>query len=119
MSSNIQLKKTCVECGNQFIARTTVTRSCSNSCAKKNWKKRQREKKIKEAIKSEEKIKPQHIKNSDLKDKEIFSVKEASIFIGVSKSTIYRLFDDKTLIKVKVRSRVFITKKNIQKVFKL
>lgn len=119
MSSNIYLKKTCIECGSQFIARTTVTKSCSSKCRKKIWKRKQREKKIKEAIEVEKKTIPQHIKNSDLKEREIFSIHQASKFIGVSKSTIYRLFDDKKLKKIKIRSRIFITRSNIEKAFKI
>ncbi|WP_298779065.1 helix-turn-helix domain-containing protein [uncultured Polaribacter sp.] len=119
MSSNIYLKKTCIECGNQFIARTTVTLCCSGRCRKRIWKRKQREKKIKKAIEVEEKTIPQHIKNSDLKGREIFSILQASKFIGVSKSTIYRLFDDGKLKKVKIRSRIFITRNNIEKAFKI
>jgi hypothetical protein len=42
MSSNIRIEKKCFFCGATFIARTTVTKHCSNSCAKKaysiaNW----------------------------------------------------------------------------------
>ncbi|HEY4937191.1 MAG TPA: hypothetical protein VII44_11450, partial [Puia sp.] len=43
MSSNIRLKKVCQHCGNLFTAKTTVTKFCSDDCAKRNYKKRKRE----------------------------------------------------------------------------
>ena len=43
MSSNIHIPKTCQFCGKAFIARTTVTKYCGNSCAKKAYKKRKRD----------------------------------------------------------------------------
>jgi len=46
MSSNIRIKKVCQHCGKLFIAKTTVTQFCSDDCAKKNYKKRQRGDKI-------------------------------------------------------------------------
>ncbi|MFL0131990.1 hypothetical protein [Tenacibaculum maritimum] len=46
MSSNIRIEKKCFFCGTTFIARTTVTKHCSNSCAKKAYKARKRKEKI-------------------------------------------------------------------------
>jgi hypothetical protein len=50
MSSNIRLKKVCQHCHRPFIAKTTVTKFCGDECAKRNYKKRERDKKITEAI---------------------------------------------------------------------
>uniref|UniRef100_UPI0028B10B01 hypothetical protein n=1 Tax=Sphingobacterium multivorum TaxID=28454 RepID=UPI0028B10B01 len=38
MSSNIKIKKICQQCGQEFIARTTVTKYCGDNCAKKAYK---------------------------------------------------------------------------------
>ncbi|WP_431218056.1 hypothetical protein ACQ86N_02235 [Puia sp. P3] len=42
MSSNIRLKRVCEHCGKVFTAKTTVTKFCSDECAKKNYKLRQK-----------------------------------------------------------------------------
>ena len=39
MSSNIFVQRICEECGNEFTARTTVTRFCGDRCAKRAYKK--------------------------------------------------------------------------------
>ena len=46
MSSNIRISKICQHCGQEFVAKTTVTKFCSDNCAKRNYKKRKREEKI-------------------------------------------------------------------------
>ncbi|WP_458627117.1 hypothetical protein [Winogradskyella sp. PC D3.3] len=38
MSSNLFIPKTCKHCGNAFTARTTVTKYCGDTCAKKAYK---------------------------------------------------------------------------------
>ena len=117
MSSNIRLLKTCQECGKEFVAKTTVTKNCSNICAKRAWKRRQREKKIEASIEEEKKIIPQHIKNSHLVNKEILSIKETCSLIGISRPTFYKLVKDGVLKSTKIGSRVFVTKKEINNVF--
>ena len=37
MSSNIRIEKTCEVCGHQYIAKRTVTRSCSLNCARHTY----------------------------------------------------------------------------------
>ncbi|WP_123947436.1 helix-turn-helix domain-containing protein [Chryseobacterium pennae] len=46
MSSHIRIEKVCQYCGTKFIAKTTVTRYCSNICNKKAYKLEQRNTKI-------------------------------------------------------------------------
>lgn len=99
MSSNIRISKICEHCNKPFIARTTVTRYCSDNCAKKAYKLRKRNEKI--AIKiTEEKLPPPHC-STDLRNstssKEVFTVLEASVYLGCSKHTIYRLIEDKRI----------------------
>ena len=50
MSSNLQIPKGCQHCGNSFVARTTVTKYCGDTCAKRAYKKRKRNEKIKAAL---------------------------------------------------------------------
>ena len=46
MSSNLYIPKTCKHCGNAFTARTTVTKYCGDTCAKKAYKARKRKEKV-------------------------------------------------------------------------
>ena len=46
MSSNIEIKRVCEYCGNEFTARTTKTKYCSHKCNSRDYKKKIKEKKI-------------------------------------------------------------------------
>jgi hypothetical protein len=69
MSSNIRIVKTCEFCKNEFIAKTTVTKCCSDSCAKRFYKLQIRDNKISQVeLKTEIKRKPQaYITSNKLK----------------------------------------------------
>jgi hypothetical protein len=47
MSSNIRITRVCQYCGYEFEAKTTVTKYCSELCAKRNYKARKKEEKAK------------------------------------------------------------------------
>ncbi len=119
MSSNISINRICLNCGEVFIAKTTVTKYCSHKCNSRHYKMKIRE--LKESVsKSETKSKiPQHIKNPELNSMLLLSIKDTCKFIGISKPTIYRLFDDKVLTKIRVRGRVFISRKEINEALKI
>jgi len=108
MSSNIRLQRICQNCGKEFTARTTVTKCCSDDCAKRLYKKRKRsiniEKSDNETISF--KIKP----IEELKAKEFLTVRDVATLLNCSLRTTYRLinlgslkatnlFERKTLIK--------------------
>lgn len=60
MSSNISIVKICEFCKNEFIAKKTTTKTCSDDCAKRLYKLKQRSSKIAQAeLKTEIKRKPQ------------------------------------------------------------
>lgn len=111
MSSNIRIEKKCFFCGSTFIARTTVTKHCSNSCAKKAYKARKRQEKIDKVTQTvkEENFSP------TIKDKEFLSIKESSLLLGVSRWTIYRLIEKELLNSKKIGRRVIIKKVDIEK----
>lgn len=50
MSSNIKIKKIYQHGGQEFIARTTVTKYCGDNCAKRAYKAKVREQKIQLSI---------------------------------------------------------------------
>lgn len=81
MTSNIRIDKTCEHCGGVFTARTTVTRFCSKICADRAGKVKLRNAKIAAA---------KETPLSVLK-KEVLTVQEAALFLGISRRTAYRL----------------------------
>ena len=119
MSSNIRLNKVCRECGSDFIAKTTVTKYCSHRCANRAYKKRLKNEKIELSIERDRYIIPQHIKYPQFVNKEILSIKEACEFIGISNSTFHRLVKKGKFTTVKLGRRVFVTHKEIRRVFKI
>jgi len=46
MSSNIRVLRICKLCGEEFIAKTTVTKFCGDRCAKRAYKARKKDEKI-------------------------------------------------------------------------
>lgn len=115
MSSNIRLEKTCQFCGNKFTAKTTVTKFCSDNCAKRAYKVRVRETKIQEAIKEENSIR---IYNPILSQKEFLSIKETAQLMGASRWTIYRLIENGKLKAAKLQRRTIIRRSEIDNLFK-
>jgi hypothetical protein len=59
MSSNLRIVKICAYCKQEFIAKKTTTETCSDPCAKRFYKVKQREKAISRAkLETEVKRKP-------------------------------------------------------------
>lgn len=96
MSSNLRIKKICQFCHDEFIAKTTKTKFCSLRCAQRNYKVRQKEKKIAESKVEFEKLKQTETKKQETKvlklgDENVITVREASLILQVSRKTIYNM----------------------------
>ncbi|WP_158085349.1 hypothetical protein [Niastella vici] len=50
MSSNIRIQKVCLHCKKVFTAKITVTKFCSDDCAKRNYKLRIKVKKVEASV---------------------------------------------------------------------
>jgi excisionase family DNA binding protein len=120
MSSNIEILKHCEYCGNEFTAKTTVTRFCNQKCAAKSYKQREKENKISKAIEeaSPQKISPpaDPILESAQK-KEFLSIKEAYTLLGLSERTFFRIMKAGTISTTKIGRRTIIKKSEIDKLF--
>lgn len=46
MSSHLRIKKICEHCGEVFIAQKTVTKFCSLTCARRNYKLREKKERV-------------------------------------------------------------------------
>jgi excisionase family DNA binding protein len=122
MSSNIEIQKICELCGNDFIARTTVTRFCSNKCSSNAYKLRTKNNKINKVIKETNKQKILSItelNHEAIKTKDFLSIKEAYTLIGVSERTFYRILKAGTIRFAKVGKRTIIKRSEIDKLFVL
>ena len=75
MSSNIRIDKICQHCGEEFVAKTTVTKYCGDVCAKRAYKARKRKEKI-QAAKAQT-IKDKHPELENLQQKGV-SYREGS-----------------------------------------
>ena len=74
MSSNIRITRICQHCEKEFIAKTTVTKYCSDTCAKRAYKARKKAEKI---AASNEKTKQQLEKPIiEIQAKEFLSIKK-------------------------------------------
>lgn len=115
MSSNIRINKVCKFCGNNYVAKTTVTKFCTDVCAKKAYKVRIRNEKIEKAIKLSEKELIEI--NPILINKEFLNIIEAGKLLGFSRWTIHRLIKDGKLKASKIGSRIIISRNSIDKLF--
>jgi excisionase family DNA binding protein len=104
MTSKIEVQRICMHCNKEFTARTTVTKYCSDVCAKRAYKARKREEKIQQSEKETLKIIKRPIE--ELKAKEFLNVRDVSILLGCSMHTTYRLIENKTLKAVNLGQRL-------------
>lgn len=95
MSSNIRVERICQYCETTFIAKTTVTKFCSDSCAKKAYKKRKKAEKIKKSFKETRNLKIEVLE--DLKAREFLTVTQASLLLNCSRQNIYKLINSNKL----------------------
>ncbi len=115
MSSNIRVLRICEHCGEEFIAKTTVTRFCGDRCAKAAYKARQKEEKIEKSNKETEKTILQPL--LDLQAKEFLTIDETCRLLGISRTTLWRIIKQGKLKKAKLGTRVIIRKQDLNSLF--
>lgn len=95
MSTNIRVERICQFCQNTFIAKTTVTKYCGDTCAKRAYKKRKKDEKIQKSHKETRSHKSENLEN--LKAKEFLTVTQASLLLNCSRQNIYKLINSDKL----------------------
>ena len=113
MSSNIKVTRICQYCNTGFIAQTTVTKYCSLKCAQRAYKARKKEEKLNKSTKETKAIISKPIE--ELKTKEYLTLKEASMLLGISIRTFYRIIKKKELDIIKIGSRTIIERVELNK----
>ncbi len=104
MSSKIRVQRICQHCNNEFTARTTVTKYCSDNCAKKAYKARKRAEKIEQSNKATIQVKQRSV--LEVQNKEFLNVADVAVLLGCSKRTVYRLIDSGTIKAVNLGERL-------------
>ena len=115
MSSNIMVQRICRYCGNDFTAKTTVTKFCSKSCASNFNKKMHRTVKILESNAETQRIKNKPVE--DLKAKEFLTITEACTLLSISRWTIWRVIKKGDMNAAKIGRRTLIRRLDIDKLF--
>lgn len=116
MSSKIRLNRICQHCGNEFEARTTVTKYCGDNCAKRAYKVRQREAKIE--VSNIETAKFASKPLEDIKAKEFLTVRDVATLLNSSRQTVYSLISSGSIKAVNIAQRKTIIKRSeIDKLF--
>ena len=118
MSSNIRINRICKYCGEVFVAKTFKTQFCSHSCNSKDYKKREKIRKIEE---SQEEYKS-NLKNSksesmnmeELKSKIYLSIAEVCLLVGMSDSTIRKFVKEGRLKIIRLGKKHLILKSQIE-----
>jgi excisionase family DNA binding protein len=121
MSSNIYIPKNCQHCGNLFTARTTVTKYCGDTCAKRAYKARMRKQKIEGSLQeTKEKQVLQQVATTStdsLSNKDFLSITDASKLIGVSRWSIQRMIKRGQLKAVPFGRKHIVARKQIENLF--
>ncbi|MEI6848275.1 MAG: helix-turn-helix domain-containing protein [Chlorobiaceae bacterium] len=118
MSSKIEVQRICQQCGNEFTARTTVTRFCSNRCASVAHKQKMRVGKVEGCNKETLRIRTQPIE--ELKAKEFLTVREVARLLNCSLRSAYHSIEGGTIKAVNFGQRITRVKRSeIDRLFEL
>ncbi len=117
MSSNIRVQRICQHCGNEFTAKTTVTKYCGDNCAKRAYKKRKKDEKIVNSDQETLVIKATPVKV--IQEQDFLNIKDACELLGISRMTLHRMVKDGRIPATKLGRRTIIARKNIDALFNL
>ena len=116
MSSNIEVQRICQHCGNEFTARTTVTKYCSHRCASAAHKQRVKALKVDASNKETQRIINQPIEN--LKAKEYLTVQDVATLLNCSVRSVYYFIEKGTINATNLGQRLTRVKRSeLDKVF--
>lgn len=104
MTSNIRVQRICQLCRSDFIARTTYTRYCSDTCAKRAHKDQVRINKVKRSDEETIKIKARPI--LEIQAKQFLTVKEVAALLNTSTKSIYRSIEKGTILAMNFSRRL-------------
>ena len=109
MSSNIRVKRICQYCGKDFQVRTTVTQYCSDPCAKRAYKQRQRDAKVEKSNSETAEIKLNPL--TEIKGRDYLTVKEAAFLLRCTPRAVNKMIKSGRLRAVMLSERKTIIKR--------
>ncbi len=116
MSSNIRISRICQYCQREFEARTTVTKCCSDNCAKRLYKQKQKEEKVQASNVETSKLKMRP--HDEIKAKEFLTVRDLCKLLNCSLRTAYYLISNGNIKAVNIAQRKTLIKRSeIDKLF--
>ncbi|WP_251040524.1 helix-turn-helix domain-containing protein [Chryseobacterium sp. ISL-6] len=111
------IKRICQHCGEEFVAKTTVTKYCSHPCNRLAYKQKLKSDQIQfnnlmvQKVKGEPKV--------DVDKKNYLTVKEAAELLESSPRTVYSMIDTGRLYAVNLSERkIRIHRKEIENIFR-
>ena len=113
MTSNIKVQRICQYCGKEFTARTTVTQFCSDDCAKRAYKARQRALKVETSDYITNIIRGKPFE--ELNAKMFLTIAESCKMLSVSRTTIWRAIKRNDLKAGRIGRRVIIKRSELDK----
>ncbi len=107
--SRLRFKRNCVECNEEFIAKTmaTTTIYCSLKCYKRNWRRQIKANTV--VIPKEKPI----VTKETLQHKNYLSVKESIIFFEISETVLRRKIKENKLNYVCIKNRFLFLKSDL------
>lgn len=115
MSSNIRIQRICQQCGKEYEAKTTVTKTCSTRCAGLLYKARKRAEKIQQSNEETAKVIARPIE--EIKAKEFLTIDELTTLLPISRRTVHRLIAKGELKAAKLGRRTIIRRLDIDNLF--
>jgi excisionase family DNA binding protein len=121
MSSNLRIVKLCAYCKQEFIARKTTTETCSDACAKRFYKVKQREKAVQRVeeetmVKREAKAFITEDEVKTIQAKEWLTLKEAALLLNISPLTLRRWTLAGRVKSKKVGKKHMFERKSLKKI---
>ena len=114
MSSNIEIKKKCLWCGSEFIARKTSTEYCSHRCSGLAYKERKRQAKL-EAYKKEYASLSSETKM--VEEIEFLTPTQCAKLLGVSRRSLYNYLSVNSIPCLQLKGKTLIGRNHLDKLF--
>lgn len=116
MSSNIKIARICQHCGNEFEAKTTVTKFCSLPCARRAYKAALKNEKIAKSNREVKSVRQAPLEL--LKAKEFLTVRDVATLLNSSRQTVYNLISAGQIKASNIKlKKTLIKRSEIDKLF--
>lgn len=115
MASQIRIQRICQHCGNEFTAKTTVTKYCGDVCSKRAYKARKKAGKIEASNEETKAILEKPL--THIQGKDFLSISEVCQLFKVSRTTVWRLMKEGKVQAAKIGRKKFITRSSIDALF--